>query len=121
MQYKIDGRALAEQTVRQLVSLPKPKKFIGVFLVGSNPSSLFCVRQKEKTAKLLGIDYRLYKFNEDISQDDLRKEVGRIARHSTCGGVVVQLPLPEHINRHYVLNAIPPQKDLDVLSERSLG
>jgi methylenetetrahydrofolate dehydrogenase (NADP+)/methenyltetrahydrofolate cyclohydrolase len=56
-----------------------------------------------------------------IKNDDLRREVGAIAAHKTCGGVIVQLPLPEQLNWYYVLNAIPKEKDVDVLSERSLG
>jgi len=57
----------------------------------------------------------------NIKNDPLREEIGKIATHKTCGGVVVQLPLPEHINRHYILNAIPREKDVDVLGERALG
>lgn len=68
-----------------------------------------------------GVDFRIYKFPENISQDDLRKEVGKIASLKKVGGVIVQLPLPEHINKHYILNAIPREKDVDVLGERALG
>ena len=56
-----------------------------------------------------------------ISSDDLRKEILKIANHKTCGGAIIQLPLPSNINSQYVLNAIPREKDVDVLGERALG
>jgi methylenetetrahydrofolate dehydrogenase (NADP+)/methenyltetrahydrofolate cyclohydrolase len=117
----IDGKKIAAEILAKLKSQPAPKKFLAVFLVGSDASSISFVKQKEKIAKELGVDFRLYKFPPEISSDELRGEVRKIAEHKTCGGVVVQLPLPEHINTHYVLNAIPREKDVDVLGERALG
>ena len=90
-------------------------------MVGDDKSSVSFLKQKEKTAKELGVDFRLYRFPETIKNDELRHEIGKIAAHKTCGGVIVQLPLPEHLNWYYVLNAIPKEKDVDVLSERALG
>ena len=77
----------------------------------------------------MGVDFRIYKFPADltsspqaeIKNDDLRKEVGKIALLKPVGGVIVQLPLPTHLNRHYILNVIPREKDVDVLGERALG
>ena len=69
----------------------------------------------------MGIDFRLYNFPENSTNDFLRKEVGKIALLKRVGGVIVQLPLPEQINKHYVLNVIPREKDVDVLGERALG
>lgn len=117
----IDGKKIAEEIITELKKLPKPQKYCAVILVGENPASLSFIKQKEKVAKELGVDFRLYQFPENSTQDFLRKEVGNIAKHKTCGGVIVQLPLPAHINKYYVLNAIPTEKDVDVLSERALG
>ncbi len=98
-----------------------PKKIFAAILVGNNLASVSFLAQKEKAAKNLGIDFRIYKFPEDSKNDYLREEVGKISRQSSVGGVVVQLPLPEHINSHYILNVIPKEKDVDVLSERAIG
>ena len=117
----IDGKTIAAGVVARLKSLPTPEKFLAVVLVGDNPSSISFIGQKEKIAKELGVDFRLYKFPATATNDELREEVGKIAAHKTCGGVVVQLPLPPSVNRHYVLNAIPPEKDVDVLGERAVG
>jgi methylenetetrahydrofolate dehydrogenase (NADP+)/methenyltetrahydrofolate cyclohydrolase len=122
----IDGKKIAEEIIAELKkSEPfdklRARKFMAAVLVGEDPSSLSFIKQKEKTAKELRVDFRIYKFPQDLKNDELREEVRKIAEHKTCGGVIVQLPLPEHINRHYVLNVIPREKDIDVLGERALG
>jgi methylenetetrahydrofolate dehydrogenase (NADP+)/methenyltetrahydrofolate cyclohydrolase len=118
---KIDGKQIAVSIIARLKSVTKPEKFLAVVLVGEDKNSVSFIGQKEKLAHELGVDFRLYKFPATAKNDELREEVGKIAAHKTCGGVIVQLPLPEGVNRHYVLNAIPPEKDVDVLSERALG
>ena len=117
----LDGKAIAASIVKRLKSQPAPKKFFGAVLVGQDPASISFLAQKEKTAREVGVDFRLYKFAEDIKNDLLRQEVGKIASHKTCGTVIIQLPLPAHLNRHYILNAVPREKDVEVLSERSIG
>lgn len=117
----IDGKKIAEDILTRLAAAPKPEKFLAAVLVGDDASSVSFLAQKEKVAQRLGIDFRLYKFPATSTNDELREEIGKIAGHTTCGGVIVQLPLPDAVNRYYVLNAVPPEKDVDVLSERSLG
>lgn len=131
----IDGKKIAEEIIEELKKQPKPKKFLGAFLAvaqdwrtspdeigrGGDPASLSFVKQKGKTARGLGIDFRVYKFPEKITQDELRDEILKIVSHKTCGGVVIQLPLPSHINAQFVLNVISREKDVDVLGERALG
>lgn len=123
----IDGKKIADEILGRLKSEPKPLKFLAAVLVGpsinsgqASPSVSF-LKQKEKVAKELGVDFRLYTFPADIKNDPLREEVLKISKHKTCGGVIVQLPLPEHLNKHYILNVIPREKDVDVLGERALG
>jgi methylenetetrahydrofolate dehydrogenase (NADP+)/methenyltetrahydrofolate cyclohydrolase len=117
----VDGRKIAEGIVDGLQKRSRPKKFLAAVLVGENPESVSFLKQKEQTAKELGVDFRLYQFENSINQDQLRREILKIASHKTCGGVIVQLPLPPHLNKHYVLNVIPREKDIDVLGERALG
>jgi len=92
-----------------------------VVLVGNDPASLSFIKQKEKIAKELEIDFRLSQYPENIKTKELRQKVSTICRVTDNRGVVVQLPLPSHINTQVVLNAILPQKDPDVLCERNLG
>jgi methylenetetrahydrofolate dehydrogenase (NADP+)/methenyltetrahydrofolate cyclohydrolase len=117
----IDGKQIATDIIAELKKQPKPKRFFAAFLVGENPASVSFLKRKEEAAKELGVDFRLYIFPETVSQDKLRKEVLKIAEHKKCGGAIIQLPLPATINPQYVLNAIPREKDVDVLGERALG
>lgn len=123
---RIDGKKIAGEILRKLKALPVPQKFLAAVLVDSaSPpragSGASFLKQKEKTAEELGVDFRLYKLPFDSKNDRLRDEVGKISSHKTCGGVIVQLPLPEGVGAQYVLNAIPREKDVDVLGERALG
>ena len=118
---KISGINIAKSIIQELKKQEVPKKILAVILVGDNSESLSFLKQKEKIAKELSVDFRVYKFPEDTKNDDLRKEVGKIASLKNVGGVIIQLPLPDHLNRHYILNVIPREKDVDVLGERALG
>lgn len=117
----IDGRRIAEHIYDGLRKLSPPKRFFAAIIVGDDSASASFVRQKEKAAQSIGVDFRTYRLSPALGNDGLRREVHRIADQKSCGGVIVQLPLPEGLSSRYVLNAIPPEKDIDVLSERSLG
>lgn len=117
----IDGKTIADDIIARLRALPRPEKFFGAALVGDDPASLNFLKQKERVAHELGIEFRLYQLPPTITTDALRAEIGRLAAPKTCGALIVQLPLPEAINRYYVLNAIPKEKDVDCLSEAALG
>lgn len=117
----IDGKAIAGDIIARLKKLPQPGKFFGAVLVGDDAASVNFLKQKEKVAKELGLEFRLYQLPITITTDDLRKEISRLAAPKGCGGFIVQLPLPESINRYYVLNGIPKEKDADLLSESALG
>ncbi len=118
---KIDGKTIAEELLAALKAKPKIKKFLAGILIGDDPASLSFLMQKQKVAEELGVDFRLYKLDADLGNDKLREEVGKIARLGNCGGALVELPLPAHLGRHYILNAVPREKDVDVLGERALG
>jgi methylenetetrahydrofolate dehydrogenase (NADP+) / methenyltetrahydrofolate cyclohydrolase len=117
----IDGKQIARELILRLKEQPKPEKFLGAILIGDDAASLNFLKQKENVAKELGVDFRLYQLSATITTDEARREIARRAGAATCGGCIVQLPLPAGLNRHYVLNAIPKQKDPDLLSEQALG
>lgn len=117
----IDGTVIANDVLARLRGLPKPERFFGAVLVGDDPASINFLKQKERTARELGIDFRLYELPGDITTDALRAEIGRLAEPKACGALIVQLPLPENVNRYYVLNAVPKTKDADCLGEPALG
>ncbi len=118
---KIDGKKISQEILDKLKNEPKIKKFMAVFLVGSDLASENFVKKKESIAKELGVDFRVYRLDEKLTGDKLKEKMRPIISSKLCGGVVLQLPLPSGVNSSYVLNSIPPEKDPDVLSERSLG
>ncbi|MBI5221029.1 MAG: bifunctional 5,10-methylenetetrahydrofolate dehydrogenase/5,10-methenyltetrahydrofolate cyclohydrolase [Candidatus Liptonbacteria bacterium] len=119
--FPLDGKKIAEEILDRLGARPVPKKFLAGVIIGDDPASISFQNIKKRTAEKLGVDYRIYRLDPELGNDSLRREVGKIAAHKTCGGVIVQLPLPEDLGRHYVMNAIPREKDPDVLGERALG
>lgn len=111
----VDGKKIAGDIVRELKKLPRPDKFLGVVLVGENSSSLSFVSRKEAVASDLGVDFRIRRIKESVTDEDLCGEVLKLANQNVCGGIIVQLPLPAKADRDLVLSAIPPEKDVDVL------
>jgi methylenetetrahydrofolate dehydrogenase (NADP+)/methenyltetrahydrofolate cyclohydrolase len=118
---KIDGKKTAQEIIKKLKERSAPKAVFAAVLVGGDSASISFLKKKEETAKELGVDFRIYKFDEKIKNDDLRDKIGKLASSKSIGGIIIQLPLPEHLNKHYVLNAVPREKDVDVLGERALG
>lgn len=116
---KIDGKAIADEIISCLKKETAPNKIFAAILVGDSAASQSFLKQKEKIAKELGVDFRIYKLSPELGNDGLRREVGRIAKQSRVGGVLVQLPLPDGLNTRYILNAIPKGKDVDALSEHA--
>jgi methylenetetrahydrofolate dehydrogenase (NADP+)/methenyltetrahydrofolate cyclohydrolase len=118
----IDGLAIAGEIKERLkAAAAKPDGFFGAVLVGDDPASINFLKQKERVAHELGIEFRLYELPASMKTDELRAEIGRLAQPKTCGAFIVQLPLPADVNRYYVLNAIPKEKDVDCLTEHALG
>lgn len=117
----VDGKKIVAEVLERLKQKPVPKKFFAGVLIGDDPASESFQKLKQGVAKELGIDYRIYKLSPELGNDGLREEVGRMAKQKKCGGVIVQLPIPEGLNPHYIVNAIPAEKDPDVLGERALG
>jgi methylenetetrahydrofolate dehydrogenase (NADP+)/methenyltetrahydrofolate cyclohydrolase len=118
---QIDGKAIQRRILDEVKKRPKTTKIFGAVLVGEDPSSVNFLRIKKKTAAELGVDFRIYEFLPTITNDELRDEIGKLGQSKAVGGLVLQLPLPGELNRHYALNAIPREKDVDALSERALG
>jgi len=115
----LDGTALAHSIYSRLRTLPVPKRFLAGIVAADDPASNAFQQMKKKAAAELGLDYRIYAVSPGASTDALRRRVRTVAEHATCGGVVVQLPLPAHVNAQYLINVIPVAKDVDVLGRRA--
>jgi len=120
----IDGNKIKEEVLNELkkeVINRNLKLRLAAILVGDDPGSRKFLELKGKAAQSIGIDFKMYEFPEDISTSKLREELNIIVKASVNSGVIIELPLPKHINNQYILNTISPQKDPDVLSTKSQG
>ena len=89
---------------------------LAVFLVGENPASLSYIQLKKKRAEEIGIIVELNKFPLDISQEDLESEIKSAAQRDDVSGILIQLPLPGHLDKEKILDAVPVDLDVDSLS-----
>ena len=90
-------------------------------MVGDLGASASYVRQKEKFASKAGINSEVRKFNDQISEEEILKEIEKINNDKNIHGVIVQLPLPDHISITKVLNSIHPSKDVDGFTPTNVG
>jgi len=95
----------------------KPK--LTAITVGDNPASLLYVSRKEQKASELGVEFNWIKLDRDISQKELDSKVEKASKDSD--GIIIQLPLPEHINLEQAINMIPYSLDVDGLTALNLG
>ncbi|MBI5400603.1 MAG: bifunctional 5,10-methylenetetrahydrofolate dehydrogenase/5,10-methenyltetrahydrofolate cyclohydrolase [Candidatus Yonathbacteria bacterium] len=111
----IDGEKIAEGILNELKKLPVPTKKLVAVLSGNDSASISFLRQKEKVARELGVDFELKQFPESLSQGEFEEAVRKISEDDSVGGIIVQLPLPTKYNRVPVLDAIDFKKDTDAL------
>jgi len=123
----IDGNALAqrwrEQVARDCVALQARgvKPGLAVLLVGDNPASQVYVRNKVKACDQAGLHSVLEQLPANLSESDLLARVEALNRDPLIHGILVQLPLPAHIDAHKVIEAIDPAKDVDGFHVASAG
>lgn len=84
-----------------------------VILVGDNQASQTYVRNKERGCQYIGIESKILRHDESFSEADLLKEINDLNNDDSVDGILVQLPLPSHIDDEQVLDAIDPSKDVD--------
>lgn len=123
----IDGKALAAQVKAEAAAETVALKEKGVtpclavVLVGEDPASQVYVRGKAKDCHDCGIDSRVIRLPEETTQEELLKLVGELAADKAVNGILVQLPLPAQIDEKAVIDAIPPEKDVDGFSPVNVG
>ena len=107
--------------VDELVSSGVKKPHLAAILVGSNGASETYVGAKVKACEQVGFDSTLVRFNEDISELDLLNEINKINNNQNIDGLIVQLPLPDHIDELKVTQAINVEKDVDGFHPTNIG
>lgn len=120
----IDGKKLRDKLLDELqkkVEKFEVKPSLAVILVGENPASQIYVRNKKKMAEKVGINSQIFNFSQDISEKELLKKIKELNNDDSIDAILVQLPLPEHISKENVINAIEPKKDVDGFTPYNVG
>lgn len=123
----LDGKSISEEiknAIKFEVGRLKGKGVtpgLAVVLVGDNPASKVYVKNKQKACENVGIYSEEYKLPELTSQEELLTIVDRLNKNSKIHGILVQLPLPKHINSDTILKAINPSKDVDGFHPYNVG
>jgi len=120
---KVSDSILAEikeaVTVRKLTGKKVPH--LAAILVGTDPASETYVASKVKTCAEIGFDSTLLRLDEQVSEENLLGHIRAFNENPEVDGILVQVPLPEHISENKVVNAIHPAKDVDGFHPESLG
>jgi methylenetetrahydrofolate dehydrogenase (NADP+)/methenyltetrahydrofolate cyclohydrolase len=120
----IDGKAVAatvEQEVAAAIASLAYRPGLVAVRVGNDPASEIYVRNKAKKARELGLEGTELVFPETMSEDGLLREVTRLNLDDAVDGILVQLPLPRHIDARKVIDAIAPEKDVDGFHPVTVG
>jgi methylenetetrahydrofolate dehydrogenase (NADP+)/methenyltetrahydrofolate cyclohydrolase len=116
-----DVRAQVAAEVQRLVSESGLKPGLAVVLVGEDPASKVYVKNKAQQTAEVGMNSWEHKLPAETSEDDLLALVNKLNNDPACHGILVQLPLPKHINSEKVLNSIHPDKDVDGFHPVNVG
>ncbi|MFY9457991.1 MAG: bifunctional 5,10-methylenetetrahydrofolate dehydrogenase/5,10-methenyltetrahydrofolate cyclohydrolase [Candidatus Spechtbacterales bacterium] len=121
---KISRKVLGElkPEIAQINARLRPIKLrLVIVMVGSHPASEVFIKRKKEVGTEIDTEVNIRRFPEEVTTSKLRREVAAIGRDKTVHGIVVQLPLPTHVNEQKILDAVPAEKDVDVLGYKAAG
>ncbi len=124
----IDGKKEAEilrKEIQEEIAVIKKKNNkvpgLTVILIGEYAPSLIYVKNKEQKSKEVGITSKIIKYSSNIEEDEVLKKIYQLNNDEDVSGILVQLPLPKHINKNKIINAIDPLKDVDGFNPINVG
>ena len=123
----LDGKKIAEEIQNELKQKVKEMKSKGIIpqlatiLVGENPASLSYLRRIQKSFGDVDIPVNVFKLPEDVTQEELEKKIAEISLDSSIHGILLQMPLPKHIDVTEVSKMINPNKDIDCINPLNVG
>ena len=123
----IDGKLISQQIKDELkekvANLKKEGKEIclAVIQVGNDPASTVYVGNKKKACEYIGIKSLAYEVPEETTEEELLSIIDKLNKDDSVHGILVQLPVPKHINEEKIINAISPSKDVDGFHPASVG
>ncbi len=124
----IDGKKeaaiLREKIKNEIADLKKKTKKVPgltVLLIGEFAPSQIYVKNKEKSSKEVGINSNIIKYASDVSEEEVLEKIEELNKDKNISGILVQLPLPDHISKEKIINAIDPFKDVDGFNPVNVG
>ena len=124
----IDGKKeaaiLREEIKNEIAQLKKKTNKVPgltVILIGEFAPSQIYVRNKEKNSKEVGINSNVIKYPSDVSEEEILNKIEELNKDKSISGILVQLPLPDQINKEKIINAIDPLKDVDGFNPVNVG
>lgn len=128
MAIRLDGKAVSAHFKRQIAeevaeitASGKRAPHLAAILVGDEGGSKTYIEAKDRACKEVGFSSTILYFNADVTQEELLREVQKINENSEIDGLIVQLPLPPHINENIITQTISPQKDVDGFHDINMG
>ena len=124
----IDGKkeaALLREEIKKEISLIKEKNNkipgLSVILIGDFAPSLIYVKNKEKNSRDVGINSEVIRYPESVTEKEVLNKIDELNKNESVSGILVQLPLPDQINKEKIINAIHPKKDVDGFHPINVG
>lgn len=128
MATRIDGRAVSKNVrqdltrqIGQWTNQGHRAPFLAVVLVGDDPASASYVRSKKKAAANVGIESEIHRYAADVSEEEVLEVVDTLNADDSVDGILVQMPLPDHVDAQRVIHRIRPEKDVDGLHPENAG
>ncbi|MDO8470148.1 MAG: bifunctional 5,10-methylenetetrahydrofolate dehydrogenase/5,10-methenyltetrahydrofolate cyclohydrolase [bacterium] len=116
----INGKRMAQDVIGHLKALPRPDRFLVAIVARTDEATQSFIRQKERTAHELGINFRVYQCSGSVTTDEVAGTVLAYVADPACGGIVIQLPLPPQVSLAAVLAELPVEKDVDAIGEQAI-
>jgi len=124
----IDGRKIAKEIneslktkVEDFINMYKITPKLAVVIAGGDPASLFYVKMIAKSCERASIDFEKYSLSSETTEEELLKLIDNLNKNKKVSGIIVQVPLPEHINQERIQEAVNPSKDVDCFNPINMG
>lgn len=120
----LDGKKLSNEIKKDITKkIAKSQKSYGLaaVLIGDNPASKTYLKLKDKDCTEVGIDFKNFRLPSDVSMDEVLELLNELNQNDDFDGIIVQFPVPDHLERKKILRAIDPEKDVDGLHPYNVG
>jgi len=115
------AKKITEELKEKIQKIKDKRPSISVILIGKNLASITYVRVKKRACESIGINFNLYQFNEDEKEEVILKKIFELNEDKNVNGILVQMPLPSHIDAKKIIENINPQKDVDGFHPLNVG